>query len=515
MLNLSWVLLAISTVGLSPINQVASDAHARAEQGLQMAQKGDLQGAETELRRAVDLAPADAFCLASLGSVLGMEHQLEESSRYLEKALQINPSDAASRRNLASNQYQLGQLKPARENLQHVLKALPGDPMTLLLSGMVSEELKEYAGAIGYLNSVPELVRERSNSIVALARAYYSLAQQPMARQTLQMLQSPPFNPEDLFLGGQVALQANDFEAADRLFASIEGRFQDTGRLNYQRALILYRTSRLDECQNLLQRMIAASQSNGDLYNLQAWCFYKKGELKKAVVAMDQAVDLEPQSVTHYLDLGKILADHQAYKVALVAAQKALAIAPSSVEAYLLKGLAEYKLGIFADAAESYRKAIRLNAASPEALLGLALTLAASGPKQDTISSFESGLKRFPQDARFCQEYGGYLLDPANAGDPQTEARAVVLLKKAITLDSLLAAPHIKLGNLALAKGQAREAVLHLEAAARLDPKNARVFYSLSRVYRRLGRTEDALKALKIHEKLKAQEEVSTRTATE
>ena len=397
--HLLWTLLTLTILGLSPADQSEPDALARTEQALKLVQKGDLQGAEVELRCAVEVAPTDAFCLASLGSILGMEQKLEESNLYL--------------------------------------------------------------------------------------------------------------------LGGQVASLAADFETAGRLFASIEKTYPDPAKLRYNQAILLYRMNRIDECQLRVQLLILESRGSSDLYNLQAWCLYKQGRFKEAVAAMDQAIDLEPGRAIQYLDLGKILVESHRDAVALVAAQKAVEVAPASSEAYLLKGLAEYNLKLFAAFVESYHRAVELSPDTSEPLLGLALALAISGAKEEAIAAFEQGIKRFPQEAKFYQECGRFLLDPVNAGDPGTEAKAMLLLKKAIALNASLPEPQVQLGDLALAQGRAEEAASHLEIAAKLDPGNSRVFYSLSRAYRHLGRTEEALKSLRTYEKLKVQEETSTRTATE
>src|SRR5262245_40767628 len=87
--------------------QASARAQEHADRGMELAQGGDLKGAEAELRRAVELAPRDPAYLASLAGILGMQQKLEESSAYFEKALEINPNDPANRRNLASNQFQL------------------------------------------------------------------------------------------------------------------------------------------------------------------------------------------------------------------------------------------------------------------------------------------------------------------------------------------------------------------------------------------------------------------------
>src|SRR6516225_4251501 len=66
-----------------------TQAQQHADKALQLVKDGDLEHAEAELRRAVELDSNNAVYLGSLGAVLGMEHKLPESNVYLEKALRI------------------------------------------------------------------------------------------------------------------------------------------------------------------------------------------------------------------------------------------------------------------------------------------------------------------------------------------------------------------------------------------------------------------------------------------
>src|SRR5579872_982764 len=180
---------------------VAEDtAQDHAERGRQAVARGEVNAAEAELRQAVRLAPQDGEYLALLGVVLGMQHKLQESDTYLEKALHLDPADSATRRNLGWNQFQLGQLAPAKANLERVVKQQPGDAQAVLVLGMVHEELKDYRAAIRLLESVPEQVRQRPESMAALARAYYYLGRSGKARETLKELQLHPQGPEGVFL---------------------------------------------------------------------------------------------------------------------------------------------------------------------------------------------------------------------------------------------------------------------------------------------------------------------------
>src|SRR2546430_10036023 len=59
------------------------------------------------------------------------------------------------------------------------------------------------------------------------------------------------------------------------------------------------------------------------------------------------------------------------------------------------------------------------------------------------------------------------------------------------------------LGALALGRGQAAGALLHLKKAAKLDPSSAKTHFALSRAYRRLGRNDEAAKEATLFDKLK------------
>jgi len=54
---------------------------------------------------------------------------------------------------------------------------------------------------------------------------------------------------------------------------------------------------------------------------------------------------------------------------------------------------------------------------------------------------------------------------------------------------------------------KAAEALPHLKAAAKLDPRSSKIHLSLANAYRRLGRNEESASELQLFKKLEAQEE--------
>jgi tetratricopeptide (TPR) repeat protein len=501
--------LSFPTLAVS--QEEASLAKGHAERGMQLAQTGDLKKAEAELRRAVELAPNEPRHLADLGGVLVMQHRLEEANTCFERSLKLDPNNLDIRRNLGANRWQLGDLEGAQKSLEGVLRVKPGDKPTILLLGMVAENRKDYVGAARLLESVPELVVQRSESVAALARSYYNTQQREKARKTLKGLLDRPSDSNGIFLAGQVAADANDSETAERLFRFIESTFPDKSLLGYSLAQVQYHANLFSKSRSTLLDLIERGYETSDIYNLLGWCYLKLDQRRQSVRAFDQAIDLEPSKESNYLDLGLILTDSNLLTVALAVANKALERIPGSYRAYILKGLVETKQGDYNNAVKSYSRALELNPKAQEANRGLAKAQLKAGWDQQAMATFERGIKRFPRDALHYQEYALMLLKSADTGDAAAEARGLGLLQMALAIDGSLTESHYQLGNRALSKGQMKQALEQLEIAANLDPQSAKVHYALARTYRRLGREDEALKESQLHAKLKADEEKSNK----
>ena len=469
--------------------------------------RGDVRAAESELRLAVKLDPQDAECLALMGVVLGMEHQLPESDSYLERALKLDPADFATRRNLAWNQFELGQLQPAKEHLVRLLKQKPGDSQGVLLLGMVDEEFKDYPGAIRLLESVPDEVRKRAESLAALARAYYYQGQGKKARETLEELRTLSFGPEGVFVGGQVAAELHDYATAESLFESIRQSYPDSPKLGYNLALTQYRAGQFERSLTTLERAIAGGRESSETYNLLAWCYYKRNDFRKAAAALDKGIALDPADESNYLDGGMMLVEHHLVEAGLNAADKALEVAPDSYRAHRLKALAEFKLGRVNDAESHYAKAAALNPDDLEAIVGLATAQLDKGNARQAEDTLKAAIGRHPRGAILFQAYGNLLSSGIGTTAEADHSRIAQLFQKAVALDATLADAHYGLGKIALREDRVRDAQQELEAAVKLDPRSSKNHYALAQAYRKLGRATDAAREVEQFQALKSREE--------
>jgi tetratricopeptide (TPR) repeat protein len=276
--------------------QGTAAAQGHAEKALQFAQTGDLKSAETELRKAVELSPGDPALLTSLGGILGMEGDLQQANLYLAKAVKLNPQDPASRRNLAANQWQLGQLREAHENLDRLLRADPHDKVALFLLGMVSEKEKNYERCAALLESVPEVIEHQPDGWVALASAYYRTNRRENARKTLQRLLGAGGTARTVFLGGQAAMEARDYQTAESLFMTARSKYPDPAAVEFQIAMAQYRDGRAAQSEKTLLEAIQAKRAHSEAYVLLCKLLTDQGAETRALAFATQAVQAYPDS---------------------------------------------------------------------------------------------------------------------------------------------------------------------------------------------------------------------------
>jgi tetratricopeptide (TPR) repeat protein len=188
---------------------------------------------------------------------------------------------------------------------------------------------------------------------------------------------------------------------------------------------------------------------------------------------------------------------------ALRAANRTVDVFPNSAASIELRGLVETRMGQYTDAVRSYAHAVELEGSRPDLILGLAQAQFTAGMSKDAVANFETGIRKFPRDARFKSQYAAALLKQSEIGDIASEVKAEQLLRSALTIDPSLSDAHYQLGTMALNKGRMAEAQEQLEQALKLDGQNAAAHFALSRVYRRLGRPPAATHEMELYESLK------------
>jgi tetratricopeptide (TPR) repeat protein len=142
-------------------------------------------------------------------------------------------------------------------------------------------------------------------------------------------------------------------------------------------------------------------------------------------------------------------------------------------------------------AVEAYRKALLLSPESSDINVGLGIAQTTAGLLPQAVQTLEIGIRKWPTDAMHYQAYGVLLLRMAEEGRA-SEDRGVQMLRKALAIDPSLSEAHYQLGNVALSRGDANDAIEHLLTALRNGDQSSKVHFALSRAYRAAGRMSES-----------------------
>jgi Flp pilus assembly protein TadD len=304
-------------------------------------------------------------------------------------------------------------------------------------------------------------------------------------------------------------VQAGNLKGAEAEMRRAVERSPREAQYHAQLGVILGMLRRPEEASKCFESALVLEPTNLAVRRNLAATQWQMGRLASARENLELILKTDPGDSQALLLLGTVLIDAGRYAPALAVAQRAAEAMPSSYRAHAVKGMAEMRLQRYTDSAKSYARAAELSPTAPEVNVGLAMSLWASGKVLESFAAFEQGLKRFPEDAYHCLEYGRLLLKSAKPNDSTAESQAVALLKTALKLSPSLSEAHYLLGDLALRKGNSEEALQHLERAVKLDPGSSKIHFALSRTYRRLGRMEDAAREEGVFQTLKAREEAA------
>jgi tetratricopeptide (TPR) repeat protein len=498
---------------------IASTLHAqsapvqdRAANGIALARQGKLVDAEKELRAAVSEAPSVAIYQAQLGSILGLEGKWSEALECFQKALHLAPENLDFRRETAAVQWQMGLMPAAEGNLQYVLEKRPGDPGALLLLGLVKERTGDYANAAQLLDSQFELVAAQPERTVALFHSVVGSKQTDKISKIVEVLKLHANDKSwtnALSRCTQLAISGGDMRTAETLF-SLLPLGHDRPATGFQLAKLLYRAAQIPQAKELLLQLKSEGLENADVETLLGNCLESERQPEQAIEAYRRAIAADPSHIDRYEDLISLLLYQRRTADALLTVNQARKIAPNDSRVWVLKGNVDLHRNDYKGAMESYTHAVQLDKKNPDALFGVAGAYYVTGQTEAAISTCKAGVSRFPDDARFYVSYAEMLLASPDA--MQQQAQAKDLLDKALKLTPQSAQAHYLLGQIALQDGQLKEAEEDLLRSLTFDPDRSKTHFALSRVYRRMERSDQAAKEFELYEKLKEREESGSTT---
>jgi Flp pilus assembly protein TadD len=175
------------------------------------------------------------------------------------------------------------------------------------------------------------------------------------------------------------------------------------------------------------ERGLAVEPSNVELLNALGFALFQQGKSKEAVVALEKALAVDPKHWKAHNNLALAAIDIGELEVAEAHYRDSLAIKPQPA-IYNDLGVVLERVGLPGEAAEAYRKAVKLDPKSASAHYNLGTSLARSGKLAEAERHLRSAIEADPTKAAARQALA-QVLESLGRTD---EARREIDLAKAL-----------------------------------------------------------------------------------
>jgi tetratricopeptide (TPR) repeat protein len=227
-----------------------------------------------------------------------------------------------------------------------------------------------------------------------------------------------------------------------------------------------------------------------DQHNSRGIELADRGWLDEAVKEFQRAIDLDPEAAHPHDNLATVYADQKKLREALAEHLIALRLDPESATVHF--NLAAFLSAHATDLAlESYRTALTLDPAFPDAQLNLGLTLADEGDVEEALAALRIAVEQAPEDPLPRHELASLLMD-------EGEYRAAIgQLKEVTRLAPDLFDAWLDLGIAYAQQGFYEEAERAYAGAARLRPDDLLLNYNVGGLHALWGKPDSSLVALR------------------
>ena len=303
-------------------------------------------------------------------------------------------------------------------------------------------------------------------------------------------LKAHPSNPEPYAHLGLLEARQEHYKEAVPLYRKALAMNSSMPGLRLNLGLALFKDGELKqailEFKPLLKSQPLGSDQAQRLTILIGMAHYGLGEYAQAAPYLKQAAARDPQNLPLQLALAHSCLWAKQYQCVLDTYHEILTLNAESAEADMLAGEALDEMKDTTGAIQQFRAAVKANPKEPDAHYGLGYLLWIQKQYPEAESEFQAELDNNPNHVQALTYLGDTQM---RLNHPEL---AQPLLENALRLDAGQELAHLDLGIVFADAGRQEDALRELLAAAKLNPEDVNVHWRLGRLYRAMGRTDNA-----------------------
>ena len=304
------------------------------------------------------------------------------------------------------------------------------------------------------------------------------------------ILKAHPENPEPLAHIGLLEARQEHYKEAVSFYREALALNPNVPGLRLNLGLALFKAGELKEAiaefENIRKGVPANSPDAQRVIILIGMAYYGLADYVKAAPYLKEAVDADPNNLPLLLALEHSYLWSNQLKYVLDVYHQILSLNPDSAEADMVAGETLDQLKDNAGATEMFRAAVKADPNLPNAHFGLGYLLWTQKQYPEAAQQFQAELANDPKHVQSML----YLADADIQMNRIDEAEP--LLEATLKLDPSLPLVHLDLGIAASEAGHNEDALRELTLAEKMIPEDVNVHWRLARLYRTMGKKEEA-----------------------
>lgn len=342
--------------------------------------------------RSLEIDPNYDLAWNTRGGCLLAMGRFDRALQSFDRSLQINPQYVAAWYNRGTCLRRQGKHAEALQSYEEALRLNPKHANSWNGKGVCLGEGGNYVAALECFDRAlalnPRLAQARSNKEIwgrlAAGDKSFAVTVAPFANDFSDYFQKTlsgePENPKQSGVPGSKVRPPRDQTARDLT----------------DKAWGLKNLGRYGEALQLVDQAIALDPNFSTAYLQQGRIFRNMGRLDDAIASFDKALVIDPDYALVWLNKGLTLADKRQYENAIQLYERFIAAEANDPAGWLNKGIALFHQGFHAQAIECYEQALRIDPREMRAWLNKAASYLASGNAEQAYADCEKALELEP-----------------------------------------------------------------------------------------------------------------------
>jgi tetratricopeptide (TPR) repeat protein len=515
--RLTWLIAALLIALLSPsatgLQTTTAESYSQAESLIRSGRWDDGIAILVPLVRS---SPSNLKALNLLGLAFTGEGQLKYADARFEQALRLDPQFLPALKNLAINEYGLKETSAAKQHLLRACKLAPDDPVVHAYLGEIAYEQRDYHNAANHLARSGRLLSQNPEVTGWLIVSYLNVGERNESVALLQGLNIAQLSAQTQFDLGISLASRGLFPEAARSFNVLFSSYPESYNAGLNLSICYLEAKDYSQAIEVLRSLSDRKFDTAEVETLTGEAAEAEGNTQDAVAAFRKAALLDPDNEEPYLELADLCIDKDSYDLGMEVLKVGIHHNPHSARLIYQRGVLR-AMHDEADLAEQdFELASQLAPDENFSYIGLGLNYIERGDLSRAIKLLRQRVQRQPRDFMLQYLLGRALVQSGASQANPSFREAQTAFEASIRINSKFAAARVELAKIYIAETRLADAVVQLQKAITVDPKNTAAYSHLAIAYRRQEKpalAKQALETLKaLNDAERSQIQASIRT---